>query len=225
VNNNHYSSTYALLSFPQSFFAELSPSLRYTTFFFLRVLPTGLSGLRIARTNENEALRNGGFFRLFSWNSDYQKCMRGGKSLLTARRSSLKGSASSFAGPKGKRRCDTVFCLMVQCETRRAYIGLYILPLGFIFEMCCLKETKTRFFDDESRGLNVPRQARSNVIRRLAYTYAFRRSLLHMLALRDKGSRFSDLCTDVLLEHVNSEKLLCRTLSRDFSFNDHRGTV
>jgi hypothetical protein len=191
----------------------------------LRVLPTGLSGLRIARTNENEALRNGGFFRLFSWNSDYQKCMRGGKSLLTARRSSLKGSASSFAGPKGKRRCDTVFCLMVQCETRRAYIGLYILPLGFIFEMCCLKETKTRFFDDESRGLNVPRQARSNVIRRLAYTYAFRRSLLHMLALRDKGSRFSDLCTDVLLEHVNSEKLLCRTLSRDFSFNDHRGTV
>ena len=78
---------------------------------------------------------------------------------------------------------------MVQCETRRAYIGLYILPLGFIFEMCCLKETKTRFFDDESRGLNVPRQARSNVIRRLAYTYAFRRSLLHMLALRDKGSR------------------------------------
>ena len=33
VNNNHYSSTYALLSFPQSFFAELSPSLRYTTFF------------------------------------------------------------------------------------------------------------------------------------------------------------------------------------------------
>ena len=93
--------------------------------FFLRVLPTGLSGLRIARTNENEALRNGGFFRLFSWNSDYQKCMRGGKSLLTARRSSLKGSAaSSYAGgPKGKRRCDTVFCLMVQCETRRAYIG------------------------------------------------------------------------------------------------------
>ena len=84
---------------------------------------------------------------------------------------------------------------------------------------------KDTLFNDESLSLNVPRQARSNVIRRHAYTYAFRRSLLHMLALRDKGSRFSDLCTDVLLEHVNSEKLLCLTLFSDFSFNDHRGTV
>lgn len=40
-----------------------------------------------------------------------------------------------------------------------------------------------------------------------------------------KEVEFSDPCTDVLLEHVNSEKLLCRTLFRDFSFNDHRGTV
>ena len=48
--------------------------------FSLRVLPTGLSGLRIARTNESEALRNGGFFILFSWNSDKQKCMKEGKS-------------------------------------------------------------------------------------------------------------------------------------------------
>ena len=52
--------------------------------------------------------------------------------------------------------------------------------------MCCFYETKTRFFDDESRGLNVPRQARSTVMRRHTYTYAFRRSLLQMLALRDK---------------------------------------
>ena len=40
-----------------------------------------------------------------------------------------------------------------------------------------------------------------------------------------KEVELSDPCTDVLLEHVNCEKLLCRTLFRDFSFNDHRGTA
>lgn len=85
--------------------------------FSLRVLPTGLSGLRIARTNENEALRNGGFFRLFSWNSDYQKCMNGGKS---SHRSSFFLEGLGIIVCRPERKATLRYCILFDGSMRNA---------------------------------------------------------------------------------------------------------
>ena len=85
--------------------------------FSLRVLPTGLSGLRIARTNENEALRNGGFFRLFSWNSDYQKCMKGGKS---SHRSSFFLEGLGIIVCRPERKATLRYCILFDGSMRNA---------------------------------------------------------------------------------------------------------
>ena len=105
------------------FHAEFSPSLRHLTFLcecFRLACPVYALRERI-RTKHWETACSLDFSR----GIQITRSVWMEASLLIARRSPLKGSAaSSYAGgPKGKRRCDTVFCLMVQCETRRAYIG------------------------------------------------------------------------------------------------------
>ena len=103
------------------FYAELLPSLRYSTFpceCFRLTCPVYALRARI-RTKHWETACSLDFSR----GIQITRSVWMEASLLTARRSPLKGSGSSYACPKGKRRCDTVFCLMVQCETRRAYIG------------------------------------------------------------------------------------------------------
>ena len=112
--------------------------------FSLRVLPTGLSGLRIARTNENEALRNGGFFRLFSWNSDYQKCMKGGKS---SHRSSFFLEGLGIIVCRPERKATLRYCILFggSMQKRRANIGLDI-TIGASSLRCVVRRKQRHAF-------------------------------------------------------------------------------
>ena len=105
--------------------------------FSLRVLSTGLSGLRIARTNWNEALRNGVLFRLFSWNSDYQKCMNeGGKS---SHRSSFSLEGLGIIVCRPRRKATLRYCILFDGSKRNAsrlYSAGYF-HWGFFSKMCC----------------------------------------------------------------------------------------